>query len=270
MFPTDILKRQPPCFHLCLNNMLSKAKIKYLRSLDQKKVRNREGVFLAEGSKLVSDLLTVASPLFLAATEKWLSEQAALPACECITALPDELQRASALTHAQEVMAVFPQFNTNLDITRLSNTFCIVLDGIQDPGNLGTIIRIADWFGVDTVICSTDTADLYNPKVVQATMGSIARVPVVYTDLPQLFSSLPTDIPIYGTFLDAPNLYETSLTPHGLLVMGNEGKGISPSLVPLISQRLFIPPYPGSHPTAESLNVAIATAVACAEFRRRC
>jgi TrmH family RNA methyltransferase len=144
----------------------------------------------------------------------------------------------------------------------------IALDGVQDPGNLGTIIRIADWFGISDIICSEDTVDAWNPKVVQATMGSIARVNIIYTNLPSFLDSLPTDFPVYGTLLDGENIYTQQLTKEGLIVMGNEGNGISTEIRPLVGRRLFIPSY---HPadTAESLNVAIATAITCAEFRRR-
>lgn len=144
-----------------------------------------------------------------------------------------------------------------------------MLDGVQDPGNLGTIIRIADWFGIENVICSADTADAYNPKVVQATMGSIARVKVTYMNLSVLFDSLSKDFPIYGTLLEGDNIYNQELTEVGLIVMGNEGKGISPAIRNLVNRALRIPNYPEGRATADSLNVAIATAIVCAEFRRR-
>ena len=140
---------------------------------------------------------------------------------------------------------------------------------MQDPGNLGTIIRIADWFGIRQLFCSPDTADCYNPKVVQATMGSLARVNISYCQLDHLIESLPPDVPIYGTLLDGDNIYEADLQKGGLLVMGNEGNGISPELRQRVTHRLLIPPYPGDRQTAESLNVATATAICCAEFRRR-
>ena len=141
------------------------------------------------------------------------------------------------------------------------------LDGIQDPGNLGTIIRIADWFGIDHIICSEDTVDAWNPKVVQATMGSIARVNIIYTNLIQFIDTLPEGFPIYGTLLDGENIYTQTLTPHGLIIMGNEGNGISPEIRSRVNHRLLIPSY-RTDDTAESLNVAIATAITCAEFRR--
>ena len=150
-----------------------------------------------------------------------------------------------------------------------SNELALALDGVQDPGNLGTIIRIADWFGITKIYCSRETADAYNPKVVQATMGSIARVRLVYTDLVPMLRSAEGEVPVYGTLLDGEDLYDKPLTQGGIIVMGNEGNGISPEVRPLVTERLLIPSFPPNRPTAESLNVAIATAVVCAEFRRR-
>ena len=140
---------------------------------------------------------------------------------------------------------------------------------MQDPGNLGTIIRIADWFGITSVVCSRDTADIYNPKVVQSTMGSIARIKTFYTDLKEFISTLPAGTPVYGTLLEGENIYSQELTGNGLIVMGNEGKGISPEIRQLISRGIRIPNYPPGRETADSLNVAVATAIVCAEFRRK-
>jgi TrmH family RNA methyltransferase len=146
----------------------------------------------------------------------------------------------------------------------------LALDGVQDPGNLGTICRLADWFGIEDIICSTETADIFNPKAIQATMGAIARVRIHYTNLTEFLTEVASqDTRIYGTFLDGKNIYERELTPHGIIVMGNEGKGISPDIEALVTDKLFIPNYPSDRPTTESLNVAVATAITCAEFRRR-
>ena len=144
----------------------------------------------------------------------------------------------------------------------------LALDGVQDPGNLGTIIRIADWFGIENIICSDNTADVYSPKVVQATRGSIARVKIHYTDLYNYIKELKIDIPVYGTLLNGENIYKQTLSHNGLVIMGNEGNGISPEIAKMINHKLFIPNYPAGHPTADSLNVAIATAITCSEFRR--
>ena len=152
----------------------------------------------------------------------------------------------------------------------MNSSLSLALDSVQDPGNMGTIVRIADWFGIDAVFASKDTVDVFNPKVVQATMGAVFRVKMHYVDLPALFKNvLALEGKVYGTFLDGRNIYETSLTPHGIVVMGNEGQGISNEVGDLIKRRLFIPSYPQERPTSESLNVGMATAITMAEFRRR-
>ena len=146
----------------------------------------------------------------------------------------------------------------------------IALDGIQDPGNLGTIIRLADWFGIEHIVCSQDTADVFSPKTVQATMGALVHVKVHYTDLPAyLQAQAGKKIPLYGTFLDGENMYTKELSETGIIIMGNEGNGIRPDTEALVNEKLYIPNYPQERETSESLNVAIATAVICAEFRRR-
>ena len=246
--------------------MISKAKIKFIRSLDQKKTRKEEKVFVAEGPKVVGDLMEVMSPVSLFATEGWLSVHSQHgDLCQVVT--EEELHKISFLQHPQQVLAIFPQFD---DTTAFNpNTLSLALDGLQDPGNLGTIIRIADWFGIESIYCSKDTADLYNPKVVQATMGSMARVKVQYTDLPEFIGSLPDGYPLYGTLLDGKDLYQQALTQYGLIIIGNEGNGISPEIRRKVNHQLLIPNFPEGRKTADSLNVAIATAIICAEFRRR-
>lgn len=250
--------------------MLSKNKIKYIHSLELKKNRTREQRFVAEGHKVVGDLLQLRSADILIATPQWLHGKDIAPQTEVIEVSEDELRKVSFLQHPQQVMGVFPMPAERQPAPHPTETeLTLALDGVQDPGNLGTIIRIADWFGIDRIYCSPDTADAYNPKVVQATMGSIARVDVVYTDLGVLLDTLPTGFPVYGTFLDGTDIYRETLTAGGIIVMGNEGKGISPTLASRINRRLLIPNYPPERPTADSLNVAMATALTCAEFRRR-
>ena len=244
---------------------VSKNLIKYVHSLEQKKYRQREQLFVAEGPKVVGDLMAHFQPRTLIATSDWLSANPS--SSECFAATDEELRKVSFLQHPQQVVGLFPipqSSDVRIDSTELS----LALDGVQDPGNLGTIISLADWFGIKTIFCSQETADAYNPKVIQATMGSIARVNIVYTDLPSLIAELPKDFPVYGTLLDGENIYAQSLTTHGLIVMGNEGNGISPAVRPLVNSRLFIPSFQQGD-TAESLNVAIATAITCSEFRRR-
>lgn len=248
--------------------MLSKNKIKYIHSLELKKNRKKEGVFVAEGHKLVGDLLPHFHCRLILATNTWLKEHHDIQADEIIEITPEELVKASLLKTPQEVLAIFeqPQYNYTTDV--IKDSLCLALDDIQDPGNLGTIIRLADWFGIEHIFCSQGTVDVYNSKVIQATMGALARVKVHYCNLPDLISSLK-DVPVYGTFLDGENIYNKPLSENGLIIMGNEGNGVSKEVSQLINNKLYIPNYPTGRATSESLNVAIATAVVCAEFRRR-
>lgn len=251
---------------------LSKNKIKYIHSLELKKNRKTEKAFLAEGHKLVGDLLGHFHCRLLAATDKWFINNKELQlndVGETLIVNEEELSRASLLKTPQQVLAVFDQPEYPTDPSVIGHSLCLALDDIQDPGNLGTIIRLADWFGIEDVFCSPQTADIYNPKAMQATMGGIAHVRIHYTPLSDLIRNLETDIPIYGTFLDGENMYGETLSKNGLIVMGNEGNGISPEVGSLINRRLYIPNYPTGRETSESLNVAIATAVVCAEFRRQ-
>ncbi len=247
--------------------MISKNKIKYIRSLELKKNRNKEGKFVAEGHKVVDDLLVLQPVDLIVATGEWLKGKHFPAQTEVIEVTEEELKKVSFLQHPQQVLAVFKQA-TSGDYSINTNELNLALDGVQDPGNLGTIIRIADWFGITHIYCSQDTADVYNPKVVQATMGSIARVKVEYGDLLGLVESLPDDVPVYGTLLDGDNIYQQTLENRGLIVMGNEGKGISPALAKKVNHKLLIPNFPEGRATADSLNVAIATAITCSEFRR--
>jgi TrmH family RNA methyltransferase len=243
--------------------MLSKNQLKLVRSLELKKNRKKEGLFVAEGPKVVGDLLRagfVPHSIFKVQGSGFKVQGSSFLITD------DELRKLSFLQHPQEVLAVF-EIPQSQKPTANSQQLTIALDGIQDPGNLGTIIRIADWFGISTIYCSEDTADCYNPKVVQATMGSLAHVDLVYTDLEALLRQY--DGPIYGTLLDGQNIYQQELSNEGIIVMGNEGNGISPAIRQLVTHKLLIPNYNPSSETAESLNVAIATAITCAEFRRR-
>ena len=249
--------------------MISKNKAKYIRSLELKKNRNKEGVFAAEGHKVVDDLLALQPALLIVATSEWLHGKTIAPQTEVIEVSDEELKKVSFLQHPQQVLAIFRQAQQDGFSQPNFSQLSLALDGVQDPGNLGTIIRIADWFGIEHIYCSQDTADVYNPKVVQATMGSIARVKVEYGDLLKLVDSLPEDVPVYGTLLDGDNIYQQKLENRGFIVMGNEGKGISPALAKKVNRRLLIPNFPEGRPTADSLNVAIATAITCSEFRRQ-
>lgn len=248
--------------------MLSKNKIKYIRSLELKKNRKEEKAFVAEGHKLVGDLLGHFPCRLLIATRAWLERNPGADATEIIEVTQEELTRASLQKTPQEVLAIFGQPTYEMQPEVISDHLCLALDDVQDPGNLGTIIRLADWFGIEHIFCSQGTVDVYNPKTIQATMGALARVKLHYCHLPSLIASLQ-DVPVYGTFLDGENMYGKALSAHGLIVMGNEGNGIGEEVAKLVNERLYIPNYPPQRETSESLNVAVATAIICAEFRRR-
>lgn len=286
--------------YLCAMIPFSKNIAKGIRALEQRKHRRAEGLFVAEGNKLVEDCLGLRGghpdaslrPMAcrrLVATQAWWDAHAAalgaapalLADAECHAVTPDELERASLMQSPQDVIGVFciPQYS--LDRDALPHQLTLVLDDVQDPGNVGTIIRLCDWFGIRDIIASPATADCFAPKVVQATMGAIARVRVHYINITTLLekvsaatgAALPHSaapiLPIYGTYLEGENLYETELSHTGLIIMGNEGRGISPRLAPYVTRKLNIPSYPAGIPTGESLNVGIATAITVAEFRRR-
>lgn len=247
--------------------MLSKNKIKYIRSLELKKNRKEERAFVAEGHKLVGDLLGHFSCRLLLATRTWMDAHPHVVADEIIEVTQEELTRASLQKTPQDVLAIFGQPDYPMDTDVISQSLCLALDDVQDPGNLGTIIRVADWFGIEHIFCSQGTVDVYNPKTIQATMGALARVKLHYCHLPSLIASL--DVPVYGTFLDGVDMYQENLTNQGLIVMGNEGNGIGDEVGKLVNKRLYIPNYPPQRETSESLNVAMATGIICAEFRRR-
>ena len=247
--------------------MIGKNTIKWVHSLEMKKNRKREGLFVAEGPKVVGDLLSRFRLHSVFATDEWTGGDRIGADVRLERVDDDTLRRLSFLQHPQQVVAVM-EMNKEEKVEVDADRLTIMLDGVQDPGNLGTIIRIADWFGIDSIICSPDTADAYNPKVVQATMGSLGRVSVTYSPLVPLLSSLPADMPIYGTLLDGKDIYQKELTRHGVIIMGNEGNGISDEVRAMVTHPLLIPRFRQGE-SAESLNVAVATAITCSEFCRR-
>lgn len=254
--------------------MLTKNQQKYIRSLALKKNRDAEGVFLAEGPKVVGDLLGSFPCRLLAATPEALAAHAEYTrfADSVVSCDAENLHHASLLQASRPVLAVFEKSRCNateIPPPNPANELVLLLDEVQDPGNLGTIIRLADWFGLRHIICSLTCADAFAPKVVQSTMGSLARVAITYCDLTDYLQRLDKGVNVYGTFLDGNNIYEEELTRSGCVIMGNEGRGISKELARFVTKRLFLPNYPEGCPTGESLNVAIATAITCAEFRRR-
>ncbi len=247
--------------------MVSKNLVKYIHSLELKKNRIKDGVFVAETPKIVNDLMDVMTVNQLIATEEWFNSKGILPRRQDTVVTDKELRKVSFLQHPQQVIGLFDIPHHVLDLTVFSKELCLALDSVRDPGNLGTIIRIADWFGISTLLCSEDTADAFNPKVVQATMGSIAHVNIFYTDLNELLANIPDNVPVYGTSLNGQNIYGQQLSPSGIIIMGNEGNGISPQIMSKVTKQLFIPSY-NENCKADSLNVAIATALTCAEFRK--
>ena len=236
---------------------MTTAEIKYIKSLSQKKFRDEYGVFVVEGEKMVQEAIASGFDVEKVYRTEEIGEQA--------------MGRITALSSPSPALAVVRKPN---DIQRAevpSKGLFLALDGIRDPGNLGTILRIADWFGIDAVYASEDTVDIFNPKVVQATMGAIFRVKFHYCQIPALCKDvLSRGGNVYGTFLDGENMYQKQLeSAFSVIVIGNEANGISKETAACVSDRLFIPPYPADDPGSESLNAAIATAVTVAEFRRR-
>ena len=249
--------------------MLTKADIARIRSLSDKKGREETGLFAAEGPKLVGELL--ASGVVVREVYGLPETLAGLPSMPGITAVSlKEMERISHLKTPSKVLAVAEIPRHAFDPKALARNLVLALDDVQDPGNVGTIVRVADWFGITDIVCSPATADAFNPKVVQATMGAVARVRLHYTELPPVLEEARREgIPVYGTFLEGERIYGAKLSTAGVIVMGCEGRGISPEVERCITRKLFIPPYPEGIPTSESLNVAIAAAIVCAEFRRR-
>lgn len=245
---------------------MTKAEIQQLRALKDKRERDRERLFIAEGEKLVEEILdshfVVRRVLTTDAKHKGAN-------IELIT--KQEMERISQLTTPTTMLAVVEQPNNRLSIDKLCHKLIVALDGVQNPGNLGTIIRLADWFGVEEIICSRECADCYNPKVVQATMGAILRVRIHYVDnlSKLLHEARDMGMNIYGTLLDGNNIYHEKLDNKGIIVMGNEGRGVSDECRNMLTHKLLIPPFPADCPTSESLNVAMATGIILSEFRRR-
>lgn len=242
--------------------MITKAEIQSIKALADKRGRVEQGAFIAEGEKLVAELR--ASHL---AVRKVYATKPLFADAEVIA--ERDMERISQLKTSNSTLAVVEIPRYNLADAKPDKNLVLALDRVQNPGNLGTIIRLADWFGITDIVCSADSADCFNPKVVQATMGAIIRVRVHYTDLQRWLSEqCSKGVKIYGTFLDGENIYKTEKGSCGVIVMGNEGQGISPECEQSVTHRLYIPPYPADNPGSESLNVAIATAITCSEFRR--
>jgi TrmH family RNA methyltransferase len=238
--------------------LISKGQIKRIRALRLKKHRDRERLFVAEGPKLVDDLIEAGLQLeaiYVTESQKEQRSEAAVIA-------EADMKKISSLRTAPAVLAVF---NMPVSITPPETDLILAVDGIQDPGNLGTLIRLADWFGIGHLVCSENTVDRFNPKVVQASMGSIARVNVFYTELDDFLSR--SELPVYGGYMDGESVYESALPDKAIVVIGNEGNGISKEVSAVIDHRLGIPPF-SSLARPESLNAAVAGAILISEFRR--
>ena len=238
--------------------MLVKQRIKYIQTLGQKKFREKEGFFIAEGPKLVHELLEadVTAVKEVYALKEWIDNSLVLPANISIVEISEqELEKISQLTTPNLVVAIVQQFDSGNTITA-KDQITLALDKVQDPGNLGTIIRIADWFGIKQIVCSLDSADMYNPKVVQSTMGSIARVKIIYTDLKE-WLAIQKNIPIYAASLQGENIASIKKINEGIIIIGNESKGISKELLKRAMIRITIP----AKGKAESLNAAVATGI---------
>lgn len=241
---------------------ISNNEIKTIKSLSQKKFRDSYGLFIVEGEKMVEE----AKKSNFTIEKIYYKDEIG----------SDKMSRISALSSPSPVLAVLKQPKTELekDEINLESKLYLALDGVRDPGNLGTIIRIAEWFGIEAIFASKDTVELFNPKVVQSTMGAIFRMKIFYVDIEELTKKfINNNGSVYGTFLDGENIYKkeinTGKDSPSLVVIGNESEGISPKIEKLVTDKLYIPPYPIDNPGSESLNAAIATAITLSEFRRR-
>ena len=254
--------------------MISKAKIKFIKSLQNKKIRDAEKLFVIEGDKLVKEFLIakvkvkilLAKPEFLNSLPPDLTEDVH----EIGDVSYTELKQISSLITPNNALAVVSIPEPELDISNVVNHYCVALDCIQDPGNLGTIIRAAGWFAISNIVCSPDCADQYNPKVVQASMGALLHVHVFYTDLKSFLTSVRNlAVPVYGTLLDGNSIYDHEPDKRGIILLGNESKGISPGLLPFITEKICIPKFSNATEGIDSLNVGMAASVVFSEFLRK-
>lgn len=252
--------------------MISKNKIKLIKSLEHKKFRLKNNLFPAEGNKIVAELLKngmevteiFATPDFLRSVSSYLHSR-----IQITETGKTDIEKASLLKSPQDALALCPVPQYDIAEVNPAENLVLCLDAIQDPGNLGAIVRLADWFGIQDIICSPDSADIFSPKAVQSSMGSFSRIKVHYGDLCDYLQEIHSKSNIYGAFLEGENIYEAELADTGIIIMGNEGKGIRPGLFPFIKTKFHIPSFSGNVFHAESLNVATATAIVCSEFRRR-
>jgi TrmH family RNA methyltransferase len=242
--------------------MFSKSQFKLITSLAQKKYREKHGLFIAEGKKTIMELINSSLSMHsLFTTEDIFTSEKE----KTYFLQEEELKKISRLATPQTAVAIF---QIPKSVHPHFSDLIVALDGVRDPGNLGTIIRLCDWFGIKSLVCSEDTVDCYNSKVVQATMGSIARVNIHYTNFAKFLEKSAVEVPLFGTFMEGENIYREKLPSNGILILGNEANGIRPETAALVNKKLSIPRF-GESGETESLNVATATAILLSEFRRR-
>ena len=249
--------------------MLSKGLIKLINSLEHKKYREKHKLFIAEGEKLVKDLIKMGAPVKVLISSKPFENVS--KGTECILCNQSEIDKLSFLKNNQGIIALLEIKEKQPDFSSVNEKLSLGLDGIQDPGNMGTIIRLSNWFGIGTVFCSENCVDIYNPKVVQASMGAILGVDIFYLDLEQCIKKLQkvADYEVYGSFMNGKSIYSSRLKKNGILIMGNEGNGISPKVENLLTQKISIPAFNNEKRAAESLNVSVATGILLSEFARQ-
>ena len=255
--------------------MITKSELKYLRSLHQKKKRDEKNVFVIEGIKMINEALVSHPQLikllaYTSGIKHEISKEKALCNFSQIEMNSNEFEKISMLKNPQGVLAVLEKPTNDFPDTETMGNLTLILDGIRDPGNLGTMIRLADWFGIGYIVCSPDTVDCFNPKVVQATMGAIFRVKIIYCKLPDILADLKNSgYTVYGSLLSGENVYSKNHKLPAAIILGNEAQGISDSLLSFIDEAILIPNFSNSVQQSESLNVSVAAAILCSEFRRR-
>ena len=253
--------------------MISKAKLNFIKSLQNKKVRDEEELFVIEGDKLVKEFLTANAPVMMLIAKPEFLDSLNPDLTRSVNVIEDinyeELKKISTLKTPHNALAVVHMPEHEMNISKILDQLCVALDFIQDPGNLGTIIRAAGWFGIKNIVCSTDCVDVYNPKVIQSSMGAILHVNVFYYDLRQFFTSAKEYVPIFGTLLEGDSIYNHRLSRKGIILLGNESKGISDEIKPYITDKIKIPKFSNAREGIDSLNVGMAASVVFSEFLRK-
>lgn len=253
-----------------MKSVLTNKLVNLLKSLKLKKFRDQHNLFIAEGVKINNEILHILTPKYVigvsGALTKIVSDRIHKD-CEIIEVNDMQMSKLTLQKTPQGVICIYEK-PSKKEVQISENELILMLDDVQDPGNLGTIIRLATWFGIKHLICSKKSSDAYSPKVVQSTMGALVKVNIVYCDLVDFLENHDHFIK-YGTFLEGENIYSSKLSEGGIIIMGNEGNGISSEIEKKINRKIFIPPYPSIHKSVESLNVSIATSIICSEFRRR-